>query len=1232
MFKEVDPKQSFPRLEEEILGFWEDNFIFKKSVSQRSKEKEYTFYDGPPFATGLPHYGHILAGTIKDVIPRFFAMCGYKIERRFGWDCHGLPVENEVEKELGLKSKKDIECMGVSKFNETCRSIVLKYVGEWEKIVNRMGRWVDFKNDYKTMDARYMETIWWVFKQLWDKGYIYEGHKSMHICPRCETPLSNFEVTQGYKDTVDQSVIAKFKLKDEADTYILAWTTTPWTLPGNVALAVSEDIAYVKIKDGDEYYILAKPLLVSVYGEDDLSRIEVIEELQGKILKDRRYYPLFDYYTDRKDIENIGNAYKVITAGFVSTEDGTGVVHIAPAFGEDDMNAGKENGLPFLKHVDIDGTFNEDVKDFVGKDVKKSDTDIIRFLRDKNLLFSTKSFKHSYPHCWRCDTPLLNYSTNSWFVNIEKIKTAMLKSNLGINWVPDHLKSGRFGKWLENARDWAISRNRYWGAPIPVWRDDHDEMVCIGSMGELKASAGDRVSEIILVRHGESLGNINCLRQCKGEGSSLTDTGRKQAQKCGLLIAGMNKVDKMFVSPLRRTRETADAIKDKLGIDYEVREELREIDFGVNDNKTSKELKDYIEYRKSLSSEERFNQKIDNNCGESQYDVGVRMNEFIMGYIKKHPGQTIVIVSHSDPIKFFEREFLGLPLEKAYSIGHKPYATPLMLYYDHKTGKPLDLHKHLIDDIEIVSKTGKKMYRVPEVLDCWFESGAMPYAQVHYPFENKEWFESNFPANFIAEGLDQTRGWFYTLVVLSSALFGKPPFRNVVVNGIVLAEDGKKMSKRLKNYPAPSEILDTYGADAMRYYLMSSHVVRAEDTRFSEKGVKDVVKNIILPIWNVYGFFVTYSNIDSWRITELPSLTNSLDRFIVSRLNTLLEDTTKYYNEYDIQKSVNGIPEFIDDLTNWYIRRSRRRFWKSENDTDKSEAYATLYYVLKELSKIIAPVMPFIAESIYRNLTKETESVHLSDWSEISHELIDKELEKEVSIIRTIVNLGHSIRAKSRIKVRQPLSSVQIGLPDSIPKELIKREINIIKEELNVKSVSIIEDTSSIAKIKVFPDAKIIGPKYGKDTQYIINSAKAGDFVIKDDNSVVVSSVIDGMEKEYILTKEEVKVGYEGKEGFNVESSNGIVIALDISITKELETEGKARDLVRIIQDMRKEADFNVANRIIISLKGADNDLLDSCSSYIKKETLCNDIKEDLEYFDIEKSFGEIVIKIKRDI
>ncbi len=1042
-FKEVDAKQSFPEMEKKMLDFWEDQAIFEESVARRKQNDKYVFYDGPPFANGLPHYGHILALSLKDAVTRYWTMKGYYVPRTNGWDCHGLPVEYEIEKQLEMSGKKDIEEYGVGKFNEKCRESVFKYTTEWEKMFRQIGRWVDRDDTYATLENNYMESIWWVFKQIWDKDMVYQGHKSMHICPRCETPLSNFEVTQGYADVTDLSVVAKFELKDEPGTYILAWTTTPWTLPGNVALALGADINYIKVKEGDSTYIIAKDLVEKVMGDREY---EEVGSVNAKDLEGKEYKPLFPFYEGK--LEN--KAYVVLLADFVSTEDGTGVVHIAPAFGEDDLNIGIENGLEVLQHVNGDGTFKDEVEPWAGKFVKKMDQNISDWLDENGKLFSKENYRHSYPHCWRCDTPLLNYSTKAWFIKVTEIKDKLLANNQKIHWQPEHIKDGRFGKWLEGARDWNISRNRFWGCPIPIWECECGEYKAIGSVEELKENSIDgKLPE----RHGD-----------------------------------------------------------------------------------------------------------------------------------------------------------------------------------------LDLHIPHIDDIKFkCEKCDKEMSRIPEVLDCWFESGSMPYAQLHYPFENKELFENNFPAQFIAEGLDQTRGWFYTLHVISTILFDKPAFENIIVNGILLAADGEKLSKRKKNYPDPKMLFDTRGVDAMRFFLYSSTAPLAEDVRFSEKHVDELIKKFLLTLWNTYSFFVTYANIDNFdpnKIKDGFKPKNKLDQWLLSELNQLIKESTEHLDDYNLTKGTRPMMEFVDNLSNWYVRRSRRRFWKSENDGDKNEAYSTLYLVLVDLVKLMAPFTPFISDEIYQNLTsnvKESESsVHLCDWPKPNEDLINEDLNNEMAVIRRIVNLGHGVRAKAQIKVRQPLGKVQVGLPDSVDPKIVEAQKEVILEELNCKELEVLTEVGDVVQKIVKPDARKLGPKFGKDVQKIIQEVKEGNFEELDTGGIQVG--------EFELEPGEFEIGFEGKEGFDVQGEAGFVVILDTNITDDLRNEGYAREVVRFVQEMRKKADYEVYERIYVQVK-AEGDIeaaVTQFADYIKRETLAIELQQggDFEWDkeeEVEIDGEKVVIGVRKE-
>ena len=866
--KDFKQTPDFPVLEQEILNFWDKDQTFQKSVEQRSEENSFSFYDGPPFATGLPHYGHLMQSIIKDLIPRYQTMKGKRVRRVWGWDCHGLPVENIIEKELKLDSKKDIESYGVDKFNEACRQTVLTYANEWKSTIRRIGRWIDMDHAYKTMDKDFMETVWWVFRQLWDKGLIYKSHKSMHICPRCGTPLSNFEVTQGYKDVKDISVFAKFELHGAAEKlkietnekiYVVAWTTTPWTLPGNVLLAVGAKLEYVLVKIvGEEgLLIVAKTRLAEIIADKDFEL--VLESVQGEDLLGLTYTPIFPYFA------TWAKAFRVVAGDFVSTEEGTGIVHIAPAFGEDDYKTGQAEGIELLQHVGMDGRFSADVTDFAGMEVKPKDNpqvtdiEIIKYLAARGTLFAKKKIEHSYPHCWRCDTPLLNYATDSWYVKVSSFKEQLLSNNEKINWQPDHIKHGRFGKWLEGARDWAISRNRYWGTPLPIWESENGDFICVGSVQELEELSGQKVT---------------------------------------------------------------------------------------------------------------------------------------------------------------------------------------------------DLHKHIVDKIEFV-KNGQTYRHIPEVLDCWFESGSMPYGELHYPFENQDFFKQAFPADFISEGQDQTRGWFYTLHVLATALTlgtdrESSSFKNVMCTGLIMAEDGKKMSKRLKNYPEPGAILEKYGADALRLYLMSSPAVKAETLNFAEKDVANLRRRVFVIWWNVLAFYKTFANQQAgfFDLESGQKPQHILDRWILSRLQSVIQELTLQFDAYEVMKASRLLAPFIDELSTWYLRSSRERI-KATDNKEVSQVFATVIY---ELAKAFAPVVPFFAELVHHNMIDEQSSVHLAKFPELKKELIDKELETSMLTLRKIIEAAHALRKLKQVKARQPLASLQVSGFGSLAHQ--KELEALLKAELNVKEIN----------------------------------------------------------------------------------------------------------------------------------------------------------------------------------
>ncbi len=1013
MYKPVDPKVNFPEMEENILKFWEDKDIFQKSIDQRDGNEEFVFYDGPPFATGLPHFGHFVPGTIKDIIPRYHTMKGKKVERRFGWDCHGLPVEYEIEKSLGITGKTEIEEYGVAKFNEACRSIVLRYTSEWERIVKRMGRWVDFENDYKTMEPDYMESIWWVIKQLWDKELLYEGYKILPYSPALSTPLSNFEVNLGgYQEVVDPAVTVKFRVEGEKNTYFLAWTTTPWTLPSNLALAFGEDITYVKVRDGNEYYILAKERLSAYYRSEE--EYEIVEEKPGREYVGIKYEPLFPYFSELHS----NDAFRTIISEHVTTEDGTGIVHTAPGFGEEDYAALKDSDVPVICPIDAECRFTGEVHDFEGMFVKDADDPIMKKLKEEGKLVKKEKYRHSYPFCYRTKKPLIYRAVSSWFVDVDRIKQNMLDANDKINWVPDHLKKGRFGKWLEGAREWAISRNRYWGNPIPVWKcDGSDYIEVISSRKELEEKSGKKVT---------------------------------------------------------------------------------------------------------------------------------------------------------------------------------------------------DLHKHYVDELTWPSPDGKgTMRRIPDVLDCWFESGSMPYAQNHYPFENKEWFERNFPADFICEGLDQTRGWFYTLTILAAALFDQPAFMNVVVNGLVLAEDGKKMSKSERNYSDPVDVINNFGADALRLFLMHSAVVKAEDLRYSDEGVREVLKSVMIPLWNAYSFFVTYANIDGYQPSGDPkpdAPENPLDRWILSEAERLVGEVTEQLESYDLQKAIDPILRFIDLLNNWYIRRSRRRFWRSENDPDKMQAYGTLYSVLMKLIHVAAPIVPFITEEIYQNLRSDNmpESVHLADYPVEDSSLRDNDLEQKMAITRQAVSMGRALRSMHNYKIRQPLKAIYLVTRDSTEKKVLREMEDIIREELNVKDVLFKENEEDLVVYSAKPNYKALGKKLGKHMKSVAKKIEA--LTMNEIQSLMEGATLyldyDGGSME--LTLDGIVVQRTEKENVRVINEGSLTVGLDTEITEELKNEGMVRDIVRSIQNMRKDRGFEVTDRIYLFIDGPDSvkTAIESFEDHLMQETL----------------------------
>lgn len=983
-------KESFNEREIRILKRWQEENTFQKSLEKRKENALFSFYDGPPFATGLPHYGHLLAGTIKDVIPRYKAMKGYFVPRRFGWDCHGLPVENEIEKAKEVSGRVAIEKFGIANFNEECRNIVLRYTNEWKQIVDRIGRWVDFENTYHTMDPTFMESVWWVFKKLYEQGMVYEGFKVMPFSAKLGTPLSNFEANLNYQDVDDPSLTVRFKLK-EPNAYLLIWTTTPWTLISNLAVIVGPKLHYVKIKAKDQkiYYIAEARLRTYFKEEEDF---EVLETCLGKDLVGREYEPVFPYFAERKK----EGAFRVLSDDFVSTEDGTGLVHAAPAFGEVDFFVCSREKIDIVCPVDGNGRFTSEIPEYENMLVKDTDKKIIKRLKEEDKVFHHGTIRHRYPYCWRSDTPLIYKAVETWFVSVESIKEKMLAVNEEIHWTPEHVKKGRFGKWLENARDWAISRNRYWGTPIPIWKNERGDIKVIGSVAELEKLTGKKIK---------------------------------------------------------------------------------------------------------------------------------------------------------------------------------------------------DLHRHFIDELAF-EIDGHVYRRIDEIFDCWFESGSMPYAQNHYPFENKEEVESSFPADFIAEGLDQTRGWFYTLTVLATALFNKPAFKNVIVNGIILAEDGNKMSKSLKNYPDPMKVVEQYGADAVRLYLLSSPAVRAEDLRFSEKGVETTLRQVLLPLFNSYSFLATYVTIYNWcpKRAHFKKPDASIDKWILSKLHALIDEVTIAMDEYDLNKAVHPLVSFIDQLTNWYIRRSRTRFWADEDTPDRKEAFETLYTVLVELSKLMAPFAPFISDYIYRELRtdKMEESVHLCDFPVYDEKYRHRDLEKEMEYVQKAVSLGHALRKKQKIRVRQPLAKAFVASKDKDLLKHITKQKHLIAEELNVKEVIFEKNEENFVKRSCKPNFRVLGKKVGQKMpifQQVIASLPI-ERIVELEEKQELSIEVEG--EEFVLGIEDIQIERNVKAGLVADNDELLTIALDTELTEPLIEEGFCREIINKINTQRKEQGLEITDRIRVIMKTSD--------------------------------------------
>jgi isoleucyl-tRNA synthetase len=1022
-FSPVKADVQIPAQENQTLDFWDQQKIFQRSLEQSASSKPYSFYDGPPFATGLPHYGHLLAGVLKDIVPRYWTMKGYSVPRRFGWDCHGVPVEHEINKSLKLDSRKQILEFGVDKYNAACRGIVQRYSQEWKRTVRRVGRWVDMEKPYFTMDTSFMQSVWWVFKQMYDKGLIYEGYKVVPYSVGISTVLSNFEANQNYKMVQDPAVTIRFVV-DAASraqipgapgasgkVLILAWTTTPWTLPSNLGLAVGRDIDYVSVreKSSGDRVVVAKALLASTY-KNPLDELEDVIELKGSQLLGVKYAPLLPYFADKAK----EGAFKVIHSDHVTTESGTGIVHMAPAFGEEDYYACMKEGMPIVNPVDDDGMFTAEVPDFQGRRVKEADKGIIAKLKAQGSLFKQDTLEHSYPFCYRTDTPLIYRAVSSWFVSVEKIKDSIVKNNATTQWVPDHLRDGRFGNWLENARDWAISRNRFWGTPIPIWRNPEGEMICVGSSAELAKLSG---------------------------------------------------------------------------------------------------------------------QKVD------------------------------------------------------------------------------DLHIEFVDKITIPSPTGKSpLKRIDPIFDCWFESGSMPYAQWGYPETNAADFKKNFPAEFIAEGLDQTRGWFYTLMVIGTALFDQSPFRNVIVNGLVLAEDGKKMSKSLRNYPDPMEVLEKHGADALRLYLIDSPVVKAQELRFSEKGVTDIVRRILLRWWNSYSFFVSYANVDGFKPRgDAAKSPNILDQWVISRLHTMIENTQREMGAYRLYNVVPGLLQFIEDLTNTYIRFNRPHFWQEGMPEDKRLAYETLYEVLLTLSKLMAPFAPFMAETTYRNLSgvlaDKKDSVHLETFPDANPALIRPELEEAVRVMESLVMLGRNFREKISVRAKIPLKTMTVIHRDKKVLENLAKFQTYFAEELNIQNVRYEANEDLYIQISAKANFQVLGPKLGPKMKVVAGAIQklSLEQLLKLEKGA--SLTVEGE----TITQADVEIRRAPKGAQpNLSVHQMVSIDIDPTVSPEQVREGLAREIIRKVQASRKAADFILDDRIDLQIHctGALLEAAQAHQAMIQSETL----------------------------
>jgi len=1174
MNSQVPEKSDVAKREEKILAFWKEHKTFKKSEEKDAPKGEFIFYDGPPFATGLPHHGSLLSSVIKDVVPRYKTMQGYRVLRRWGWDCHGLPIENLVEKKLGLKTKKDIEKIGVAKFNSEARKSVMEFAHEWENYIDRVGRWVDFKNDYKTMDTSFIESVWWGLSQMNEKGLLYEGRKVLMYCPHDETPLAKAEIAADntYKDITEEAVTVKLKVKDAKkydlpeNTYLLAWTTTPWTLPGNVALAVGADIDYSVIyqsgkeevgmnftETGGTHYIVAKALAEKIFTATGKS-FSSERDMKGSALIGIEYEPLFEVPLVAA---HKGKKYVVLPADFVSTEEGTGIVHTAVMYGEDDFALGQKEGLPMVQLLTPSATYNDAAPVFLrGRYIKEAETDIKSDLEKRELLFTRAHHTHSYPHCWRCGTPLIYNAVSSWFLNIQKVKEKMLGENEKVTWVPGHLKHGRFKNIVESAPDWTISRNRYWASPLPIWKDKNGKVRVIGTLAELLSLVPRSGNSYFMLRHGLSeLTSKGVTNGSLATKNPLTEEGRVKVEQSGKEIAE-KKIDLILVSPVERARETAEIIRLAAGLPKEaliIDPRLTEVDFG---NMEGRQVIQWVAQFENFGQRFTFSP----GGGETYKDVRRRVMEALFEYEKKYRDKRILIVSHGGPLwlmresaKLMSQEEMAAVAERKDYLDVGEWAEFPFTPYPHNEDFELDLHRPYIDEVSLIDERGEELKRIPEVIDCWVESGSMPFAQHHYLGEALPHFNpkgglfsrrKGYPADFIAEYIAQTRTWFYYMHAVGTLLFGRTSFKNVVSTGNLLATDGSKMSKSKGNYTDPLLLLHRYGADAYRFYLMASVVMQSEDVEFRDEDVRDVHNRVIGMLWNSYKFFELYKKEVDTAVVGRKSQ-HILDRWMFARLDQTTKEVTEAFDSYDTPRVCRTLRAFIEDYSTWYLRRSRERV-KGEDMTDKKYALAAQREALTSVAKLAAPIMPFIAESIFQGIEGEGESVHLCAWPNGGS--VEGSLLENMKKVRQVVTLGLEARAKAGIRVRQPLAKItsKLEIPDAYKK--------IVEEELNVKELQV--------------DTALSEP-----------------------------------------------------------------VRLDTKITPELQREGDIRELLRALQDMRKEKKLSPSDRISILFEAPEHiqKLIEEHAVTIHRVVLADEINfGKVEGEVIELALGTLIATIAK--